>query len=413
MRSFSVCLASFTLAVCPLFAQDVIKPGRTAPGAPQGREVLRQAEASFDKTPLVAREAESEGSFLQYRLDNYVRPRAFPKGAINAGSRRAAHERLNAMRAALNVERVRPGFAAAPSAAAAPASNAPGPCAWRSVGPTNINGRITSIAIDPSNHDCVFVTTVGGIWRSTDGARRWRRVSEDFLSTVFASVALNPGNRNEVFAGGGDPNYARPTGELGLVNSGIGIWRSTAGGEPGTWAKVSPPALDGQVIFRLRIDPAPPHNVYAATTAGVYLGTHTPTGVNWARVANFDAWTTDLAIDFSASPRRLYAGAAFSNATFGAGIWKYDGTSWQKRDSGIPTGQSRTVALGLAVSDPRVIYAKIERSDNGLLLGVYKTTTAAEAPTAGTPAWAALPGAMVMDDSKFQRLRRAIPGTTA
>jgi photosystem II stability/assembly factor-like uncharacterized protein len=392
----------FVLAVCTASGQDAIIPGKQSPGRPREPEVLRRVQATFDKVPLVVREMnekeEGEGSFLQYRLDNYVRPRAFPMRTLDARLRHAAHQRLKTMRSALNIERVRPSFAVAP---AAPGATGYGGCAWRSVGPTNINGRITSIAIDPSNHDRVFVTTVGGIWRSTDAARRWQRVSEDFLSTVFASIVVNPGNGNEIIAGGGDPNYASATGELGLVHSGIGIWRSTAGGDPGTWTKVSPPELDNQVVFRLRLDPAPPHNIYAATTAGVYMGSHTATGVSWSRVANFGAWTTDLAVDFSASPRKLYAGVAYAGPNFANGVWKYDGTSWQKRDDGIPTAQARTIALGLAVSDPAVLYAKVEQRTTGLLLGVYKTTTAAESPAGAGSAWSPLAGAMVMDDSKF------------
>src|SRR5437764_7224733 len=101
----------------------------------------------------------------------------------------------------------------------------PGGCAWHSAGPTNINGRVTSIAIDPGNNQNVFVTTVGGIWRSRDGGRRWQPVSDDFLASVFATVAVNPGNGNEVIAGGGDPNY----GSAGA--SAIGIWRSTSSGD--------------------------------------------------------------------------------------------------------------------------------------------------------------------------------------
>jgi len=117
------------------------------------------------------------------------------------------------------------------------------------MGPTNINGRITSIAVDPSNNQRMYATSVGGIWRSQDGGRRWERVSDDFLATVFASSAVNPGNTSEVFAGAGDPNYHGSA-------TGTGIWKSTSQGAPGSWSKVTPAALDSQVIYRIRIDPA-------------------------------------------------------------------------------------------------------------------------------------------------------------
>jgi len=256
-------------------------------------------------------------------------------------------------------------------------------CVWSSVGPTNINGRVTDIAIDPNDNQKIFVTSVGGIWRSLDGGRRWQRVSDEFIATVFASVAVNPSDSNVVYAGAGDPNYAYA---LGL--SGIGIWRSTSAGAPASWNKVSPPELDGQVIFRLRIDPAPPNDVYAATSAGVFVGT--ASGATWSRLAGFDAGTTDLAIDFSSSPRKVYAGASESSSSFSHGIWKYDGFSWQKRNSGIQVSQAKTIALALAPSNPSIIYAKVQKGSDDTLLGVFKTTTAGEQPPTGGNAWTKL-----------------------
>ena len=72
-------------------------------------------------------------------------------------------------------------------------------------------------------------------------------------------MAINPTNGNEVFVGTGDPNYAVVSGP-----SGNGIWQSTSTGDPTSWVKVSPSSLDGETIYRLRIDPAPPNNIYAA-----------------------------------------------------------------------------------------------------------------------------------------------------
>jgi hypothetical protein len=355
------------------------------------KEQLLQGEARLIKYPLrrIRSDARDEEDLLELRYEYYVRPRSYPREEIDLKRRLKEYRRLVRMRKAQKKPRVPAGWRDEPGG---PGDVGPGGCAWYSVGPTNINGRVTSISIDPNNNQHVFATTVGGIWRSRDGGRRWQRVSDDFLATVFASVAVNPGNADEILAGGGDPNYAGAGGA-----SGLGIWRSTSGGDPGSWSKVSPPELDFQVIYRLRFDPAPPNNVYAATSTGVYLGTHSGSSISWSRLASFDAWTSDLVVDFSATPRKIYAGVRNPSATFDRGIWKYDGTSWQKRDSGIPSASGRTIALALAASSPSTLYAKIEDGSNGRLLGVYKTTTGGETPGG----WTALAAASAMDDSLF------------
>jgi len=337
---------------------------------------------------------EKEGEpILDLRQYYYTGPRAYPATSIDEGSRVRAFDGLSAARNSSQNPHVNSEFKESPQA---PEQAGASGCAWYSVGPTNINGRITSIAIDPNNNQHLFVASVGGIWRSKDGGRRWQRVSDAILATVFASVAVNPANGDEVFAGSGDPNY------YWRDNSGIGIWRSLSGGAPGTWLKISPPEMDYSVIYRLRIDPAAPHNVYAATSTGVYLGTRDVNNViTWSRLGNLYAKVTDLVVDFSTTPRKVYAGVAAVTQPYSPGILKYDGSAWQHRDTGIDTSTSRTIALALAPSNPEILYAKVEDGRDGSLQGVYKTETGAE--QVGTAdAWTKLDAASKLNDSCFQ-----------
>jgi hypothetical protein len=341
---------------------------------------------------MVVGAGEAEGNLLEDFREQYLERRGYSLKYPFDNRRLKAYERLRAMRRAQDKVHRPAGWLNAPQGPGAPSTVDANQCAWSSTGPTNINGRVTHIAFDPTNHQRIFVTTVGGIWRSTDGARRWQRVSDDFLSTVFASVAINPSNPAEVFAGGGDPNYH------GGWRSDLGIWRSTANGDPGSWNKVSPPELDGHVIYRLRIDPSAPNNVYAATSNGVYLGTRTGATIAFARLGGFDAWANDIVVDFSVNPHLVYAGVRQASVTYGRGVWKYDGTNWNQRNAGIPTASSRTINLALAQSNPSVLYAKVE-SNTGQLQGVYKTTTAAEVPGGGGNAWTASAAALALNDS--------------
>src|SRR5262245_57537705 len=335
-----------------------------------------------------------EEDLLETFVQRYLRPRGYTLEDRGKSRRLEAFEHLERMRRAQDRKHRPAGWADTPGGVGAPGATDASNCAWSPIGPTNINGRVTHIAIDPNNNQRIFVTTVGGIWRSTDGGRRWQRVSEDFLATIFASVAINPSTPSEVFAGGGDPNYH------GGWRGGLGIWRSTTSGDFGTWSKVSPAQLDNEVVYRIVIDTAAPNNVYAATSAGVYLGTRTGATITFARLAGFDAWANDLAVDLSATPRLVYAGVRTSSPSFARGIWKFDGTTWNQRNTGIPTASSKTIALALARSSPSTLYAKVE-SDTGHLQGIYKTTTGGETPGGGGDAWTATAGGGTLDDSGF------------
>jgi photosystem II stability/assembly factor-like uncharacterized protein len=365
------------------------------------KEQLVPGSATLAKHPLGYRVTENDKeNFFESYQKNYVRLRAYPNKTIDPLLREKAYQHLLGMTSELKLHHLGPGLQSNIDKlllSRRASKELLSGCTWVSVGPTNINGRVTNIAVDSNNGQRIFVTSVGGIWRSNDGGRRWQRVSEDFLSGVsgvFASVALNPGNSGEVYAGAGDPNYHK-------ASDGNGIWFSPNGGDPGSWTKISETTLDGMVIYRIRIDPALPNDLYVATSGGVYLGTHSGGAFNFNQIAGFDAWTTDVAVDFSSVPRKIYAGVKAPSATFDRGIWRYDGTRWEKKDSGIPTQNSATLALALAASSPKTVYAKVENGLDGTLQGVYKTTTGGEPPALGSDAWATLANGMLMNDSLF------------
>jgi hypothetical protein len=257
-------------------------------------------------------------------------------------------------------------------------------CAWTSVGPTNLNGRVSSIAIDPTNNQRIYAATVGGLWRSFTAGRRWERVSDDFLATVFGAIAVNPGAPHEILAGGGDS-------QMGVqpVYNGDGIWRSTSSGAPGTWSKVLPAKFDNSIVYRIIYDPAPPHDVYVAAKNGVWIGTHDANGnLTFDRIDGFDATTHDIAVDFSVTPRIIYAGVRESSLQFGVGIWKWQqATSWQPRSNGIPLADAETFSIALSQSHPNILYTKVSQRSDQTLIGLFKTVTAAE----GAKAWEPLP----------------------
>ncbi|MEA2491530.1 MAG: hypothetical protein QOH21_3322, partial [Acidobacteriota bacterium] len=273
-------------------------------------------------------------------------------------------------------------------------SNAPGAdvngCAWTSAGPTNINGRVISLAVDPVEKQNMYAGTVGGLWRSQTGGRRWQRVSDEImLAQRFSAVAVNPVKTNEIFAGAGDRN-------LSIYEKGNGLWMSTAHGAPGTWFQPTK-AFNNIIIYRIRIDPDPASNdIWVAATNGVWRGKHNANGgVDFdVPFKGFTRLTHDLAIDFSSTPRTIYAGVRkdWDDPAKPVGIYKTDSsanTVWDKKDSGIDLSMAETLSLALSESNPSILYTKVSHI-NGTMAGVYTTTTAAEPGNDGT-AWDVLP----------------------
>ena len=70
--------------------------------------------------------------------------------------------------------------------------------AWTNVGPVNIGGRLTGIAIHPTNPDIVYFTAAdGGVWKSENGtslAYEFRPISDDLPTLAMGSIDIDPNN---------------------------------------------------------------------------------------------------------------------------------------------------------------------------------------------------------------------------
>jgi hypothetical protein len=117
----------------------------------------------------------AQDNFFEVYRSQYVVRRAFPDSSISDSLRARAYRSYREAQLLLGPVHIEPTW----SDSFLDIGPATGPCVWHSVGPTNINGRVTGIAFDPERTDRIFATTVGGIWRSLDAGRRWHRVSDN------------------------------------------------------------------------------------------------------------------------------------------------------------------------------------------------------------------------------------------
>src|SRR6266850_495379 len=119
-------------------------------------QLLLAGDATRIKYPLgLASDVRETGeNFLAMREQYYILPRAYPKTELDVRSRFLAYQQLQRMRIDQRLRHISTGWL---DNAQSPGGTGPGGCAWFTIGPANINGRVTNIAIDPNNNQKVYV----------------------------------------------------------------------------------------------------------------------------------------------------------------------------------------------------------------------------------------------------------------
>ena len=222
---------------------------------------------------------------------------------------------------------------------------------WKPIGPVGItggqagtsvwNGRVNSIAIDPTNANVIYLgATGGGIWKTIDAGAHWTPLIDHQPMLAIgepAAIAIDPNDTNTLYAG--STSFFTDNGIQGnQLNTPLGLLKSTDGG--GTWIILGNgfPAsnvgnatqFEGQSIFGITVDPANSNNLYLAAgngPAGNGLFYSTDGGLNWTVGTGAVGVNADsLGFDASSpvSSRVLFAGVA------GVGVYESTdgGVSW-------------------------------------------------------------------------------------
>ncbi|MBI5547053.1 MAG: hypothetical protein HY901_24500 [Deltaproteobacteria bacterium] len=172
-------------------------------------------------------------------------------------------------------------------------------------GPLPSAGRVTAIAVDPSDRtgDTVYIGTMGGgPWKTQDGGKTWSPLATDSQPSLpVGALALKPRNPAHVFVGLGEQNG-------GTSYTGLGILKSTDSGV--TWDLVQDPpgttpdkmVISQTHIGRIAFDAKAPWRIYAATDRGLAISYDD--GETWALEsiglpfpANAKKRVTDVAVD--------------------------------------------------------------------------------------------------------------------
>jgi photosystem II stability/assembly factor-like uncharacterized protein len=250
----------------------------------------------------------------------------------------------------------------------------------RPLGPGNMSGRVTAVAVVKNRPATMYVAAAsGGVWKTVNNGVTWAPVFDDQPVAAIGDVAVSASNPDVVWVGTGEAN-ARNS-----VSRGDGVYKSTDGGK--TWRNMG--LRDSFHVARVIIHPTNPNIVYVAALGHVFgpnlqrgLFRTDDGGKTWQEslVLNEDAGVIDLQMD-PGDPEILYAAAygmrrdrfAGGNParqfSADAGLYKTTdgGKKWTRMTNGLPTRPLGRCGLSVYPKDPRIIYAVVSTDKTSTL----------------------------------------------
>ncbi|MEO7965809.1 MAG: hypothetical protein ABIT38_18005 [Gemmatimonadaceae bacterium] len=256
------------------------------------------------------------------------------------------------------------------SAAAQGGSNDFGALRLRSIGPANMSGRITDIAVNEANsYEFYASSATGGVWKTTDNGVTWNAVFDRESTHSVGALAVDQRDPRIVWVGTGEATNRQSS------SWGDGVYKSTDGGK--TWTNMG--LREGRHVARIAIDPRNSDVVYAALPGHLWgpnkergLFKSIDGGQTWSAILQKDEDTgvVDVAIDpldpdvlYAALYQRRRAPFGFVGGGPGSGLYKSTdaGRTWRHLTSGLPEGVVGRIGISIYRKDPRIVYISLEQ----------------------------------------------------
>ena len=112
---------------------------------------------------------------------------------------------------------------------------------------------IRALAGSTSDPNILVAGTLQGVFRSSDGGKRWKRISPEDNAEIHnvESIAIDPKDSGIIYAG----TWHLP-------------WKTSDGGEH--WGSIKHGIIDDSDVFSIIVDPVNPATVFASACSGIY-----------------------------------------------------------------------------------------------------------------------------------------------
>jgi len=249
---------------------------------------------------------------------------------------------------------------------------------WSYMGPTNISGRGTDIAVaDSDDGRRVYAAyATSGVW-ATDDLVNWQPVFDHQASTSIGDLAVAPSDPDIVWVGTGEANIFRAS----MI--GTGIYKSTDAGR--TWHHMG--LTETGTIGRIIVHPTDPDTVYVAASGNEWTDNEmrgvfktTDGGLTWEKIFYISPRTgsNDLVMDprdpdvlYAAMwqrIRRKWSDPRVEPGYDEGGIFKTTdgGRTWSDASNGLVAPEYRgRIGIDISQSSPDTLYALVDNYEIG------------------------------------------------
>src|SRR5437016_5173072 len=382
---FGLIIALFIFSLLGVFGSSSASDGRSSNASDQSpQDVVGQDQASptgqsqSEDNPGVDADLGKMGrnidreTYLRLRDEYVARRRGIEPGRpFDPAARGHAIEQMERQEKGRLIESILNGGAPPPEGVDA---------AWTAIGPVTIpngqavnnsniavTGRVTSIAVDPTNATKVYLGTAqGGVWRSLDGGSTWTSIFDNAQTMAVGALAIAPSDPTKLYVGTGEYN------SCGDCFFGVGLYRiDNVDTAPTLVGPINPSqtignltynVFNGRGITKILVHPIDPATIFVSTARGIG-----GSGAN------------SLGLVPAIATRGLYRSTNATSAAISITFQKLTVTTDNSFDS-PGTGNEDTPDMVMEPGNPdNLLVTTIGPFGSGLPSGIYRTTNATTA----------------------------------